>query len=116
MEGEAGDDELHALRRGVQLKDGVASAASACRIDEPRGLWARVPPVRERKTVADCWLDIALTEGRNRQLRRMTAAVGLPTLRLIRHRIGPWSLDDLRPGESRQIANDVAWRQIRSGA
>jgi 23S rRNA pseudouridine2457 synthase len=79
---------------------GVATAPAAVRtIAEPQHLWPRVPPIRFRKEIPTAWLEIALTEGRNRQLRRMTAAVGLPTLRLIRYAIGPWSLDAIGPGE-----------------
>ena len=116
VEGNASDSQLEELCTGVRLKDGIAKAESAMQIGAPDSLWPREPPVRERKTVADCWLDIALTQGRNRQVRRMTAAVGLPTLRLVRHRIGPWSLQDLAPGECRQISNEKAWDQIKSGA
>jgi 23S rRNA pseudouridine2457 synthase len=102
VEGEIGDDALEALRRGVVLKDGKTLPADVERIDPP-ALWPRDPPVRFRKTVADCWISIALKEGRNRQVRRMTAAVGHPTLRLVRWRIGDWSLDDLETGQSRTL-------------
>jgi 23S rRNA pseudouridine2457 synthase len=98
---------LEQLRRGVMLNDGRTRPAQARRIDEPPGLWSRDPPVRFRKTVADCWLEIRLTEGRNRQLRRMTAAVGHPALRLIRHAIGDWTLAGLAPGEWRETGFHV---------
>jgi 23S rRNA pseudouridine2457 synthase len=103
VEGEPGDAQLAALRDGVQLNDGPARVASARHIEAPRWLWPRNPPVRFRKTVPDAWIELTLTEGRNRQVRRMTAAVGLPTLRLIRTNIGPYALDNLAPGESRAL-------------
>ncbi|WP_171130482.1 MULTISPECIES: rRNA large subunit pseudouridine synthase E [unclassified Ruegeria] len=89
---------LKALRDGVELKDGVTRPAKVRQIDEPEGIWPRTPPIRERKTVPDSWIELTIREGKNRQVRRMTAAVGLPTLRLIRYRIGDWTLDDLAPG------------------
>jgi len=97
VEGEPSDAQLDALRRGVVLNDGPTRPAKAQRIDMPN-LWPRDPPVRFRKTVPDAWLEIVISEGRNRQVRRMTAAVGLPTLRLVRVAIGPHRLDDLAPG------------------
>jgi 23S rRNA pseudouridine2457 synthase len=100
VEGDAAEPALAALRRGVELKDGRTRPAGAERIDPPE-LWPRDPPVRFRKTVPDCWIRLTITEGRNRQVRRMTAAVGHPTLRLVRWRIGDWTLDGLAPGESR---------------
>lgn len=102
VEGDATEAALEALRRGVRLKDGMTLPAEAERIDDP-ALWPRDPPVRYRKTVPDCWLQLTIWEGRNRQVRRMTAAVGLPTLRLVRWRIGDWTLDGLAPGEWREI-------------
>jgi 23S rRNA pseudouridine2457 synthase len=114
VEGNAADEQLESLRRGVTLKDGPASARSACRIEPPSVLWPRDPPVRERKAIPTSWLDISVSEGRNRQVRRMTAAVGLPTLRLIRHRIGPWRLDGLNPGETRELSTDDGWRQLKA--
>ncbi|MBD3680076.1 MAG: pseudouridine synthase [Rhodobacteraceae bacterium] len=101
VEGLPDDAALEALRRGVDLKDGRTRPAKVRRIEEPEGLWPRVPPVRFRKSVPDRWLELTIAEGRNRQVRRMTAAVGHPTLRLIRARIGDWSLDGLAPGEWR---------------
>ncbi|WP_114521418.1 pseudouridine synthase [Altererythrobacter sp. ZODW24] len=102
VEGEAGEDALDQLRGGVQLKDGLTSPADVTRIDEP-DLWPRDPPVRFRKTVPDCWLKVTIREGRNRQVRRMTAAAGHPTLRLVRWSIGEWTLDGLEQG---------AWREV----
>jgi len=103
VEGEPDEAALEALRRGVVLNDGPTRPASARRIEEPQ-LWPRNPPVRFRKTVTDCWIELTIAEGRNRQVRRMTAAVGHPTLRLVRQRIGDWSLGDLAPGEWRAIS------------
>ncbi|MDV3457327.1 pseudouridine synthase [Sphingomonas sp. HF-S4] len=100
VEGEVAEDALASLRQGVRLKDGLTRPAEAERIDPP-ALWPRDPPVRYRKTVPDCWLRLTIREGRNRQVRRMTAAIGHPTLRLVRWRIGDWSLDDVPPGEWR---------------
>jgi 23S rRNA pseudouridine2457 synthase len=112
VEGIPGDAQLEQLRRGVKIKDGPAKALSAARLGPPEGLWERDPPIRYRANVADSWIEVTLLEGRNRQVRRMTAAVRLPTLRLIRFSIGPWSLDGLQPGESRQITNEDAWNAL----
>src|SRR5215471_2630940 len=87
------------LRRGVKLPDGVTAPASARLIEEPAWLWLREPPIRYRRNVPTAWLEITIAEGRNRQVRRMTAAAGYPTLRLVRVGIGDWSLDGLRPGK-----------------
>uniref|UniRef100_UPI0035CB500F pseudouridine synthase n=1 Tax=uncultured Sphingomonas sp. TaxID=158754 RepID=UPI0035CB500F len=105
VEGEPDAAELDRLRHGVVLKDGMTRPAEVARIGTPE-LWLRDPPVRFRKSVPDCWLELTIREGRNRQVRRMTAAVGLPTLRLVRWRIGDWTLDDLPPGTWREIATD----------
>ncbi|WP_299661121.1 pseudouridine synthase [uncultured Ruegeria sp.] len=90
---------MKTLRDGIELKDGLTRPAKARLIDEPAYLWPRTPPIRIRQTVPVCWIELTLSEGRNRQVRRMTAAVGHPTLRLIRARIGDWSLDGLNPGQ-----------------
>jgi 23S rRNA pseudouridine2457 synthase len=103
VEGTPTPAQLDRLVSGVVLKDGPARAVSARAIDEPPGLWPRHPPIRYRKNVADSWIEIVLDEGRNRQVRRMTAAVGLPTLRLIRYAIGDWTVEGLQPGEWRKI-------------
>ena len=101
VEGDVSDDALADLRRGVELKDGMTRPAGAERVDAP-DLWERVPPVRYRKTVPDSWLKLTISEGRNRQVRRMTAAVGFPTLRLIRWRVGDWSVEGIGQGEWRE--------------
>lgn len=98
VEGQASEAQLEQLRQGVQLKDGLTQPASARLIEEPQGLWPRVPPVRYRASIPTSWIELTISEGRNRQVRRMTAAVGLPTLRLVRVRIGPWHLGDLPQG------------------
>ncbi len=103
VEGEVDEAALEALRGGVMLNDGPTRPAAARRIEDPQ-LWPRNPPVRFRKTVPDCWVELTISEGRNRQVRRMTAAIGHPTLRLVRQRIGNWALDGLAPGEWREIA------------
>ena len=101
VEGEVTEEALALLRSGVALKEGMTRPAKAKRIDPPDWLWPRDPPVRYRKSVPDSWVELILTEGRNRQVRRMTAAVGLPTLRLIRWKIGDWTLGGLQPGQWR---------------
>jgi 23S rRNA pseudouridine2457 synthase len=101
VEGEPDAASLEALRRGVRLKDGPTLPAQVERIDDP-ALWPRDPPVRFRKTVPDCWLKLTIREGRNRQVRRMTAAVGHPTLRLVRWGIGDWTIEEIAPGEWRE--------------
>lgn len=102
VEGIPTETELQAFRSGLLLNDGPTAPARISLIDEPPGLWPRTPPIRVRAQIPTQWLDIELHEGRNRQIRRMTAAIGYPTLRLIRHRIGPWQLDGLSPGEHRR--------------
>jgi len=103
VEGAPTQEQLARLMRGVKLKDGVAKAVSARQIDEPAWLWDRDPPIRYRASIPDSWLEIVLTEGRNRQVRRMTAAVGLPTLRLVRYSVGDWTVDGLAPGEWKKV-------------
>lgn len=98
VEGEPTEAQLQQLRDGVQLNDGPTLPAEARLLAAPE-LWPRNPPVRFRQRIPTAWLELVIREGRNRQVRRMTAAVGLPTLRLVRVRIGPWSLDGLQPGE-----------------
>ena len=114
VEGTADAAALDALTGGVTLRDGPARAIEARTIDEPAGIWQRVPPIRERRDIPTSWIAPAIDEGRNRQVRRMTAAVGLPTLRLVRHRVGPWTLGNLQPGETRRLDDDEAWRALRA--
>jgi 23S rRNA pseudouridine2457 synthase len=109
VEGLVTDEALAQLRIGVELKDGRSLPARARRISSPP-IWPRTPPVRERKSVPDSWLELSIREGRNRQVRRMTAAVGYPTLRLVRIRVGDWSLQGLQPGEHRQL--DINMPQV----
>lgn len=97
VEGDVAEESLAMLRQGVELKDGLTRPAEVDRIADPE-LWPRDPPIRVRKSVPDCWLKLTISEGRNRQVRRMTAAVGHPTLRLVRWSIGDWSLEGLQPG------------------
>lgn len=103
VEGDPNDAALAPLRGGVMLKDGMTLPAEVERIDDP-ALWPRDPPVRFRKSVPDGWISLSIREGRNRQVRRMTAAIGFPTLRLVRWRIGEWTIDGLAPGEMREIS------------
>jgi 23S rRNA pseudouridine2457 synthase len=100
VEGEITEAALASLRQGVRLRDGMTRPAEAERIAAP-ALWPRDPPVRFRKTVPDCWIRLTIREGRNRQVRRMTAAIGHPTLRLVRWSVGDWTLDGVAPGEWR---------------
>jgi 23S rRNA pseudouridine2457 synthase len=106
VEGEISDEAIKALCAGVSLKDGPSLPASARRIDPP-ALWQRIPPIRQRKHIPTSWLELSITEGRNRQVRRMTAATGFPTLRLVRTQVGPWSLGDIQPGEYRLLELDA---------
>jgi 23S rRNA pseudouridine2457 synthase len=103
VEGDPQEPELEQLRQGVRLKDGMTLPAAVARIDAP-DLWPRDPPIRLRKSVPDSWLKITLREGRNRQVRRMTAAVGLPTLRLVRWSIGDWTVAGITPGQFQEIS------------
>jgi len=103
VEGEPDEAAIEALRKGVVLNDGPTLQAQARRIDPPE-LWPRTPPVRFRKTVPDCWIEVVLREGRNRQVRRMTAAVGHPALRLVRWSIGDWTIEGLASGEWHEVA------------
>ncbi|MEH6583713.1 MAG: pseudouridine synthase [Halioglobus sp.] len=104
VEGTICSDAISALTKGVELKDGLSLPAKCRKIAPPQNLWPRNPPVRSRKTVSDSWLELSIREGRNRQVRRMTAAVNYPTLRLVRSRIADWTLTDLAPGEHYTIA------------
>ncbi len=102
VEGQPDEQSLANLRQGVRLKDGPTRPAEVALISDP-DLWPRDPPIRVRKSIPDTWLQLTIREGRNRQVRRMTAAVGYPTLRLVRWSIGDWTLEGLAPGEWRSI-------------
>lgn len=103
VEGQPSDKDLTPLREGLDLKDGPTRPARAECVAAPAQLWPREPPIRVRKHVPDSWLQITISEGRNRQVRRMCAAIGFPVLRLIRYRIGSWTIDGLAPGELRRM-------------
>jgi 23S rRNA pseudouridine2457 synthase len=104
VEGDPEERSLEAFRQGLALPDGPTRPAQIRTITEPAGLWPRDPPIRVRREIPTAWLEVQLAEGRNRQVRRMTAHVGLPTLRLVRFRVGPWTLDGLQPGQWREEA------------
>jgi len=104
VEGVPDESALEKLRKGIKLPDFTTLPAMVRIIEEPVDLWPRIPPIRERKSIPVSWLELTIREGKNRQVRRMTAAVGLPTLRLIRYRIGEWTLDGLVPGKWREEA------------
>jgi 23S rRNA pseudouridine2457 synthase len=108
VEGEPTEEAIEQLRCGVSLNDGTTRPAKARLIDEPADLWPRDPPVRYRAAIPTSWIELTISEGRNRQVRRMTAAVGFPTLRLVRERVGEWRLDGLAPGEWRKASSNKA--------
>jgi 23S rRNA pseudouridine2457 synthase len=104
VEGHVAEDALAMLIQGVRLKDGLTLPAEAHRIADPE-LWPRDPPIRVRQSIPDCWIKLTIREGRNRQVRRMTAAVGYPTLRLVRWAVGDWTVEGLGLGEWREVGN-----------
>lgn len=103
VEGQPSEEDIRPFFSGIKLKDGMTKPAKCRIIDEPENLWSRTPPIRERKNIPDCWLEITLTEGKNRQVRRMCAALGYPVLRLVRFRVDSYTLNDLKPGKSKII-------------
>jgi 23S rRNA pseudouridine2457 synthase len=112
VEGVPTAEALRQLSEGVLLRDGMTTPALVAVMAEP-DIWPRTPPIRERRLIPTSWLSLTITEGRNRQVRRMTAAVGLPTLRLVRHSIGPWQLESLAPGEWREASVPAQWLRKR---
>jgi 23S rRNA pseudouridine2457 synthase len=112
VEGVPTSEAIRQLSAGVELRDGMTKPARIDLMEAPE-VWPRTPPIRERRLIPTSWLAITLTEGKNRQVRRMTAAVGLPTLRLIRHSIGPWQLESLAPGQWREASVPEAWLKNR---
>ncbi|WP_077649299.1 pseudouridine synthase [Salinivibrio kushneri] len=111
VEGEPSDEAIQALCDGVELKDGLTLPADVAKIAPPT-VWERHPPVRYRANIPTTWLKVVLQEGRNRQVRRMTAHIGHPTLRLIRAQLDPWQLDDLQPGQWREVAPPKGFEQF----
>jgi len=103
VEGQITDLAIQQLCDGVELKDGITRPAKAKAMDTPQNLWVRTPPIRVRKNIPDSWVSITISEGKNRQVRRMTAAVGFPTLRLIRYRVGSWTIDGIASGETSTV-------------
>jgi len=116
VEGVVGEAALAALRAGIELNDGRTLPALAAAVAEPGWLWPRDPPIRFRKSVPTAWLSLTIREGRNRQVRRMTAAVGLPTLRLVRVGVGPWRVEGLAPGQWREVPRPQAEAVLAAGS
>jgi len=110
VDGEISSDAMEKLRRGIALKDGMTRPAQVSVIAPPASLWPRHPPIRIRAEIPTSWISLEICEGRNRQVRRMTAAVGFPTLRLIRYAIGPITLDGLQPGQYERADEQQLWR------
>ena len=113
VEGIATEEHAAQLRRGVMLKDGPTTPAKCRVLGQMAEPWPRVPPIRVRKNVPDSWIELTISEGRNRQVRRMTALVGLPTLRLIRVVVGPWRVEGIAPGELSVISDDEAFAALQ---
>jgi len=115
VEGAVSRPALQALSSGVTLSDGPTRPAQARSVAEPSWLWPRDPPIRYRKTIPTAWIELVVSEGRNRQVRRMTAAVGLPTLRLVRVAVGPWGVEGLQPGAWREVPRAEAESALAVG-
>jgi 23S rRNA pseudouridine2457 synthase len=115
VEGVPSEDALRRLAEGVRLRDGMTRPARVA-VMQPPEVWPRTPPIRERRHIPTTWLTMTLVEGRNRQVRRMTAAVGHPALRLIRQAVGPWELGTLRPGEWREARLPRTWESLFRGS
>ena len=105
VEGEPSEQDLEVLREGLELKDGLTRPAKAAVMAQPQALWPRTPPIRQRKHIKDSLVSLSISEGRNRQVRRMCAAIGYPVLRLIRYRVGSWTIDGLANGQYTEISN-----------
>jgi 23S rRNA pseudouridine2457 synthase len=105
VEGRPNDHDLNPLRVGITLKDGLTRPARVSTMPEPENLWPRTPPIRVRAHIKDSWISLTISEGKNRQVRRMCAAIGFPVLRLIRYRVGSWTIDGIEPGQYAEIEN-----------
>ena len=105
VEGEPSEQDLQPLREGLELKDGMTRPAKAAVMAQPQNLWPRSPPIRQRRHIKDSWISLSISEGRNRQVRRMCAAIGYPVLRLIRYRVGSWTIDGLGNGQYTELSN-----------
>ncbi|MEC9416018.1 MAG: pseudouridine synthase [Pseudomonadota bacterium] len=116
VEGTVSKNDIEKLKKGVQLNDGLAIAIDASLIMEPKKIWKRNPPIRKRKHINTSWINMVITEGRNHQIRRMTAAIKLPTLRLIRNQIGPWKINSIKPGDNISISKERAWSMLKNQA
>ena len=113
VEGAVLKSDIDKLKKGLQLKDGLAIAIEASIIDQPKPIWKRNPPIRDRNNITTTWINMVITEGKNHQIRRMTASINLPTLRLIRYQIGPWEINSIKLGENISISRKKAWSMLK---